>query len=97
MSMTRLHRSKRIASGKEKEGFITPMSQQMKNRNRKCTQATGHNHETDLTDCGIGQNLFNIRLGQGHNTSKYRGCGSDNCDECHGKGGQDNQRTQSYQ
>ena len=72
------------------------MGKKVENRNCKRAQTTGHNHEPDLTNCGIGQNLFDVRLSQGNYPSKYRGSGTNNENERHGERRKYNQRTQSH-
>ena len=73
------------------------MSKQVKNRHDKRTQPAGHDHETDLANRGIRQNLFNVGLRQGNNAGEQRGGGSNYRNKRHCERRKNEQGAQSHE
>ena len=65
----------------------------MKRRCHKRPNAAGHDHETNLADRGVGENLFNIALRQRDNRRKQSRHRTDNRNDGHRHWREDNQRT----
>ena len=73
------------------------MGQHMKNRDHKGSDSTGHDHEANLTNGGKRQHAFNIHLSQGDKGCKKCGHTSDQCNDRHGFGRKNHERTHANQ
>src|SRR4029077_2451291 len=64
------------AGAEEQEGLEEGVGHEVKNPCGESTDAEGEKHVAELADGGIGENLLDVGLDEGHGGGEDRGCGS---------------------
>ena len=74
------------ACRKEEQGFEEGMGHEMEDGCRVSRDAAAQEHVTELRDCGVGEDAFDVGLNQAHGGGEQsRGC-SDDCNYAKRKG-----------
>ena len=93
----RRHRPQRVARGQEQERLQAAVRQQMEDRRRERADAARHDHEADLADGRVREDLLDVGLRQRDQRREDRRRRADHRDDGHGDRRKDEERAEAHQ